>query len=90
MTAMSAALLQAYQANLGRYCQLLPTALTNDERCDLHRRIAEAQRAIDRLEANDDLDLSQEAVPPVGVGGVGGDCVGVRLAAEVIARANEM
>lgn len=69
MTAMSAALLQAYQANLGRYCQLLSTDITNDERCDLHRRIAETQRAIDRIEANDDLDLSREAASPVGIGG---------------------
>jgi hypothetical protein len=69
MTAMSAALLQAYQANLARYCQLLSTDLTNDERCDLHRRIAETRRAIDRLEANEGLDLSREAAPPVGVGG---------------------
>jgi hypothetical protein len=70
MTAMSAALLQAYQANLGRYCQLLSTDLTNDERCDLHRRIAETQRAIDRLEASDDVHLSREAAPPFGVGAV--------------------
>jgi hypothetical protein len=69
MTAMSAALLQAHRANLGRYCQLVATDLTDDERCDLHRRIAETQRAIDRLEANDDLDLSREAAPPVGIGG---------------------
>lgn len=68
MTAMSAALLQAYQANLGRYCQLLATDLTDDERCDLHRRIVEAHRAIDRLAANDDLELADEAARPVGVG----------------------
>ena len=68
MTAMSAALLQAYQANLGRYCQLPATHLTNDERRDLHRRVAETQWAIDRLEANDDLDLARNAVHPFGVG----------------------
>ena len=64
MTAMSAALLQAYQANHDRYCQLLATDLTNDERRDLHGRIAETQRAINRLEAHEDLDLSREAPPP--------------------------
>jgi hypothetical protein len=68
MTAMSAALLQAYQANLGRYCQLLLTDLINDERCDLHRRVEETQCAIDRLEASDDLSLSREALPQIGVG----------------------
>ncbi len=72
MTAMSAALLQAYQANLDRYCQLLSTELTHDERCDLHRRIGETQRAIDRLEASDDLSWSREAAPPVGHSGSAG------------------
>jgi len=49
MTATSAAI-DAHRKNLRRYCQLLATDLTDLEREFIHRRIAETERALDRLE----------------------------------------
>jgi len=51
MTATRAAI-EAHRKNLVRYCQLLTTDLTELERDFIHRRIAEARRALDQLESS--------------------------------------
>jgi len=60
MIAPKAKVIEAHHANLRRYCQILAAELTDLEREFLHRRIAETQKAIERLEAPDeDIQLSR-------------------------------
>jgi len=49
MTEIPAALIEAHRNNLKRYCRLLATDLTDLERDYIHRRIAETQRELDRI-----------------------------------------
>ena len=49
MTEIPAALIEAHRNNLKRYCRLLATDLTDLERDYIHRRIAETQQELDRL-----------------------------------------
>ena len=49
MPEIPAALIKAHRNNLERYCRLLATNLTDLERDYIHRRIAETQRELDRL-----------------------------------------
>jgi hypothetical protein len=49
MTEIPAGLIKAHRNNLERYCRLLATNLTDLERDYIHRRIAETQQELDRL-----------------------------------------
>lgn len=48
MHAMRTAKIRTHRRNIGRYCRLLATELTELERCYLHKRIAEEQAELER------------------------------------------
>jgi hypothetical protein len=50
MIDLKAANMNHHRSNIRRYCRLLATQLTDLERQYLHRRIAEEQAELDRLE----------------------------------------
>ena len=50
MTDMRTAMIRAHQANIDRYCRLLATQLTQNEREYIHKRIVEERAALERWE----------------------------------------
>lgn len=53
MTKVKSERIRAHEANLDRYCHLLLTELTSEERRYLHMRIKEEQDKLTRLQAGD-------------------------------------
>jgi hypothetical protein len=56
--------IRAHQNNIDRYCRILATHLTDQERAYVHRRIAEERLELEQLLKTSEVGMEHDEPPP--------------------------